>query len=293
MPQNDFVISDQDGSSFLSDITSALQALASFSAGTSAPTTTYPSQMWFDTAAGLMKLRNAANTAWVTVAAFNGTTWIPYRQGVALTEAATAPIAAGGTAGLLRADGSGASLSNVPGMPIGAMVDWSGAATDLPMGYLICDGATIGNVGSGATFAKATYQTLFNRIRFGWGNAGTEVWASGHTAKLPDLRHRTLIGANSASTPAGVNSSLSTREPGTSGGSQNVSLSLGNMPDHYHNVPIPIDGSGAGSVVKTFVYENKINIGTTSVVASGSVGSGSAFSVMNPNVAGLVIIRAE
>ncbi len=67
MSQHDMILDNQSGASFRADANNALQAIASNQSGSSAPTTTYPYQFWADTAAGLLKMRNAANTAWVAV----------------------------------------------------------------------------------------------------------------------------------------------------------------------------------------------------------------------------------
>lgn len=83
MSQNDFVIANANGATVRSDMNSAFQALASLSGGASAPGTTYPNQLWFDTTNDLLKIRDEANTAWVTVAGLVGTTWTPYWQGTA------------------------------------------------------------------------------------------------------------------------------------------------------------------------------------------------------------------
>lgn len=48
-------------------INTALQALVSNSSGATEPTTKYAYQFWADTTAGLLKQRNAANTAWITI----------------------------------------------------------------------------------------------------------------------------------------------------------------------------------------------------------------------------------
>ena len=42
----------------------ALASLATLSTGATAPASTFPNMFWFDTAAGVLKKRNAANTAW-------------------------------------------------------------------------------------------------------------------------------------------------------------------------------------------------------------------------------------
>lgn len=67
MAQHDYVIANQSGASFRSDLNNALSAVATNNSGTSEPSTTYAYQWWADTNTGLLKVRNAANSAWVTV----------------------------------------------------------------------------------------------------------------------------------------------------------------------------------------------------------------------------------
>lgn len=67
MSQHDQVLDNQTGASFRSDLNNALAALFSSSSGASAPTTTVAYQWWADTTTGILKQRNAANTAWVSV----------------------------------------------------------------------------------------------------------------------------------------------------------------------------------------------------------------------------------
>lgn len=67
MSQNDMSLANQAGAAFRSDVNSALQALASLSSGATEPSTTYAYQWWADTTTGLLKIRNAANSAWITV----------------------------------------------------------------------------------------------------------------------------------------------------------------------------------------------------------------------------------
>lgn len=64
MSQNDFSIANASGATVRADINTALQALATVSSGATAPSTTYAYQLWADTTAGLLKQRNAANSAW-------------------------------------------------------------------------------------------------------------------------------------------------------------------------------------------------------------------------------------
>jgi len=67
MAQHDYVIANQSGAAFRSDLNSALSAIVSQNSGSAAPSTTFAYQLWADTTTGLLKIRNAANSAWVTV----------------------------------------------------------------------------------------------------------------------------------------------------------------------------------------------------------------------------------
>lgn len=67
MSQNDFTVANQGFPAFRADMNSALQALASMSAGTSAPSTTFAYQLWYDATNDIIKLRNADNDAWISV----------------------------------------------------------------------------------------------------------------------------------------------------------------------------------------------------------------------------------
>jgi len=100
MSQTDMNVANASGATVRADINSHLDAIASNHSGATAPTTTFPNQWWFDTSANLMKQRDNANTAWVTVASKTGSGWLPYRNGTAL-----------GTASVVD---TGTGSSNVP-----------------------------------------------------------------------------------------------------------------------------------------------------------------------------------
>jgi len=67
MSQHDMDIANQAGAPFRQDLNLALQALASLSSGAAAPATTFPFQLWADTANSWIWQRNAANTAWISI----------------------------------------------------------------------------------------------------------------------------------------------------------------------------------------------------------------------------------
>jgi hypothetical protein len=73
MSQNDFVLSNQGFASMRADLNSALAALATNSSGATGPATTYAYQWWYDTTANILKMRDAANTAWISMFTFDQT----------------------------------------------------------------------------------------------------------------------------------------------------------------------------------------------------------------------------
>jgi hypothetical protein len=74
MSQHDFDIANQTAPSFRSDLNDALAALASLSSGATAPSTTYANMLWYDTANNLLKMRNEADSAWITIGTLNQST---------------------------------------------------------------------------------------------------------------------------------------------------------------------------------------------------------------------------
>jgi len=67
MSSHDYVIANQTGANFRADLNLALLADQSQNSGTSEPSTTYAYQWWADTTTGLLKQRNAANNAWISI----------------------------------------------------------------------------------------------------------------------------------------------------------------------------------------------------------------------------------
>jgi hypothetical protein len=67
MPQGDLVVANQSGAAFRSDVNAQLLALGTLQSGAAQPSTTYAYQWWADTTTGLLKIRNAANNAWITI----------------------------------------------------------------------------------------------------------------------------------------------------------------------------------------------------------------------------------
>ena len=73
MATHDYVIANGTGAAVRSDLNDALAAIVSNNSGSSEPGTTYAYQWWADTTNNLLKLRNSANNAWITLRELDGT----------------------------------------------------------------------------------------------------------------------------------------------------------------------------------------------------------------------------
>jgi hypothetical protein len=67
MAQADYVVANGTGAAVRSDLNGQLAAIVSNNSGATQPATMYAYQWWADTTTGLLKIRNAANSAFVTV----------------------------------------------------------------------------------------------------------------------------------------------------------------------------------------------------------------------------------
>lgn len=67
MSQNTVVIVDGSGLQVLGYMNDAFNTLITNNSGSTEPATKYAYQFWADTTAGLLKIRNSANNAWITV----------------------------------------------------------------------------------------------------------------------------------------------------------------------------------------------------------------------------------
>jgi hypothetical protein len=67
MAQHDYDIANQSGANFRADLNNALDAIVSNNSGSSEPSTKFAYEWWIDTSNNLLKLRNSANNAWITL----------------------------------------------------------------------------------------------------------------------------------------------------------------------------------------------------------------------------------
>jgi len=73
----DYVIADGTGTVVLADINTVLSAISTNNSGTGDPAVMYPYMWYVDTSNNLIKMRNSANNAWVTIRSTDGVLTIP------------------------------------------------------------------------------------------------------------------------------------------------------------------------------------------------------------------------
>ena len=73
MATHDYILANASGAAFRTDLNNALAAIVSNNSNSSSPATTYAYQWWADTSAGVLKIRNSANNAWIELLQLDGT----------------------------------------------------------------------------------------------------------------------------------------------------------------------------------------------------------------------------
>ncbi len=141
MAQHDYVIANGTGAAVRSDLNGALAAIATINSGATAPTTTYAFQLWADTTTGLLKIRNAANSAFVTIGTLAST-----NLGLASLAGATftGDVILGTTTALELPDGT---TGQRPGSPVNGMIRYNTTLNQFE-GY---KASAWGAIGGGAT----------------------------------------------------------------------------------------------------------------------------------------------
>jgi microcystin-dependent protein len=168
MSQNDFNLGNQGFPSMRADMNSAYQALASNSSGTSAPSTTYSNQWWYDETNGILKIRSPDNTSWITFMTLDGAT----------SEYTIPPLRLEG----VTATATQINTASTHYVPTGGIIMWSGSVLAIPTGWALCDG-TDGTpnlqdrfvVGAGSSYAV--------------GATGGATTVALSAAQMPQHRH--------------------------------------------------------------------------------------------------------
>mgnify|MGYP003347758416 CR=1 FL=1 len=141
MATHDYVISNGTGAAVRADINDALAAIVTNNSNASSPATTYAYEWWADTTTGLLKIRNAANSAWITVGTLGSA-----NLGLAPLSGATftGDVILGTTTALELPDGTTAQR---PGTPVNGMIRYNTTLNQFE-GY---KASAWGAIGGGAT----------------------------------------------------------------------------------------------------------------------------------------------
>lgn len=159
MSQSNMNVGNISAPQFRSDMNAALQALASTSSGSAAPSTTYANQLWYDTTANILKMRNEANSAWINLL------YIEQTGAVRVLDDTQVVNTSGTQTGLLGDQttatwqaGTGIVESLVSPAKIKAAIDALGAVTTSAV-LTATAGASVGGVGTYALLFAATTAT--------------------------------------------------------------------------------------------------------------------------------------
>jgi hypothetical protein len=148
---HDYVIANGTGAAVRSDLNDALAAIVSNNSSATAPATTYAYQFWADTTTGLLKVRNAANSAWITIGTLAST-----NLGLASLAGATftGDVILGTTTALELPDGT---TGQRPGSPVAGMIRYNTTLNTFE-GY---KSGVWGAIGGGATGAAGSTDDVF------------------------------------------------------------------------------------------------------------------------------------
>lgn len=151
MATHDYVIANGTGAAVRSDLNDALAAIVSNNSSATAPATTYAYQFWADTTTGLLKVRNAANSAWITIGTLAST-----NLGLASLAGATftGDVILGTTTALELPDGT---TGQRPGSPVAGMIRYNTTLNTFE-GY---KSGVWGAIGGGATGAAGSTDDVF------------------------------------------------------------------------------------------------------------------------------------
>lgn len=171
MSQHDYVLADAAGAAFRSDANSALGAIVSRNSGATAPATTYAHMLWVDTTAGLLKRRNAANSAWVIESTIDETFVLSRSTNTILDESDRGKVLIA-TAGFTQTLTAAATLTD--GWFVDIIVDSGATLVIDPNASETVDGATTKSIVGPSQGRLVCNGTLFRTVGFASATAATQ-----------------------------------------------------------------------------------------------------------------------
>ena len=288
MAQHDYDIGNQNGQNFRTDVNNVLDAIQTTNSGSSEPATKVAYMLWADTTNNLLKVRNGANNAWISLGSINttnlglaglasptftGTVTAPEldltgNTSLKLPVGTTAQRPTGAT-GDIRFNStlskvetySGSGWESVGGVPAGSVTCF--AHSSVPSGWLECNGANV---------SRSTYATLFAAIGTTWGTGD-----GSSTFGLPDCRGEWVRGWDNS---RGVDSGRSIATTQSDQNKSHTHSASVTDPGHSHTVNQYGGNFGGSPGAQTFRSDHS---GTsTAIVQSATTG----ISVSNGNQGG-------
>ncbi len=150
MATHDYSLANQSGAAFRGDLNNALSAIASNNSNSTDPATTFANQWYVDTADNTLKIRNAANSAYVNVSAVGGIGSANLGLALAASPTFTGTATFGGNV-LLSGNGTldlpVGTTAERPGSPNNGMIRYNSTLSRYE-GY---SGSAWSQIGGGAT----------------------------------------------------------------------------------------------------------------------------------------------
>lgn len=160
-------------------------------------------------------------------------------------------------------------------MPSGSVIDYGGATA--PSGWLLCDGSA---------YSRVLYPTLFAAIGilYGAGDGST-------TFLVPDCRGRVVagkddMGGTQANRLDTAGSGVDGKTLGGNGGSENVAITVAQMPSHTHNIQNNNTAVGGLNILRV-----DAGAASTGISVTEAVGSGFAHNNVQPTIVMNKIIK--
>ena len=301
MAQHDYDIGNQNGANFRSDLNNVLDAIQTINSGTSEPTTKVAYMLWADTTNNLLKVRNGANNAWISLGAINttnlglaglasptftGTVTAPEldltgNTSLKLPVGTTAQRPTGAT-GDIRFNStlskvetySGSVWESVGGVPAGSVTCF--AHSSVPSGWLECNGANV---------SRSTYATLFAAIGTTWGTGD-----GSSTFTLPNCAGEFIRGWDNG---RGVDSGRTFASAQSDQNKSHTHTASVTDPGHAHNLLYGSGAfggtSGATTVRDSGTITDRIGSNTTGISVSNTSQGGTEVRVRN--IAMMYIIK--
>lgn len=274
MAQHDYNIANAPGATVRADVNALAEAIASLNAGNSAPSVTFAYMLWADTTNALLKMRNPANSGWITLASISGSTF-RFEDSVFAAPASTDwfgttnRIPRIGTTGVMEVGGTidfhpDASGSEDYRLRIARATGANGAATITNSGtgglnvipgsggfkvdsqiltgrnigdYVIVSGSTLPPLcvwANGQNLNRTTYAAYFASVGTTYGAGDGST-----TFGTPDVRGRVIagkddMGGSAANRLTGLSGGVNGAVLGAAGGAQTHVLTIAQLAAHKH-----------------------------------------------------------